>query len=103
MAEWKKRDEDLYKGARRGEKLKLVEMVSKNALIELNQFKERIKKEAALAKEGMEKLKELLNLDRLPRRIEAYDISNTGSTEIVGSMVVFENGSPKKVITGGLK
>jgi len=40
----------------------------------------------------MEKLKELLNLDRLPRRIEAYDISNTGSTEIVGSMVVFENG-----------
>ncbi|UWV47254.1 excinuclease ABC subunit UvrC [Acetivibrio thermocellus] len=81
---------------RRGEKQKLVEMVSKNALIELNQFKERIKKEAALAKEGMEKLKELLNLDRLPRRIEAYDISNTGSTEIVGSMVVFENGSPKK-------
>nr|WP_276020148.1 excinuclease ABC subunit UvrC [Acetivibrio straminisolvens] len=81
---------------RRGEKLKLVEMVSKNALIELNQFKERIKKETALANEGMKKLKELLNLERLPQRIEAYDISNTGSTEIVGSMVVFENGAPKK-------
>lgn len=81
---------------RKGEKLKLVEMVSKNAMIELSQFKERIKKETALAIEGMEKLKVLLNLERLPERIEAYDISNTGSTEIVASMVVFEKGSPKK-------
>lgn len=81
---------------RKGEKLRLVEMVSKNALIELTQFKERIKKETVLAKEGIEKLKELLNLERLPERIEAYDISNTGSTEIVASMVVFVKGSPEK-------
>ena len=81
---------------RRGEKLKLVEMVSRNALIALNQFKDNIRARESLAREGMEKLKELLELERLPERIEAYDISNTGSTEIVASMVVFENGFAQK-------
>jgi len=81
---------------RKGEKLRLVEMVKKNALIELERFRDRISKEDALAKEGLERLTEVLALDKSPERIEAYDISNTGSTEIVGSMVVFENGRPKK-------
>jgi len=81
---------------RRGEKLKLVEMVSQNALIALNQFKENIRNQEKMAKEGMEKLKEILQLDEIPHRIEAYDISNTGSTEIVASMVVFEGGHPEK-------
>ncbi len=81
---------------RKGEKLKLVEMVSQNALIALNQFKDNIRAQESLAKEGMEKLKELLELDNLPQRIEAYDISNTGSTEIVASMVVFEGGFAEK-------
>ncbi len=81
---------------RRGEKLKLVEMVSQNALIALNQFKENIKNQDKLAKEGMAKLKEILELEEMPNRIEAYDISNTGSTEIVASMVVFEGGHPEK-------
>jgi len=44
----------------------------------------------------MEKLKELLNLDRLPRRIEAYDISNTGSTEIVVQWSSLKTGLLKK-------
>lgn len=81
---------------RKGEKLKLVEMVSQNALIALNQFKENIKNQDKLAREGMERLKEVLELEELPNRIEAYDISNTGSTEMVASMVVFENGHPDK-------
>ncbi len=81
---------------RKGEKLKLVEMVSQNALIALNQFKDNIRTKESLAREGMEKLKELLELENLPQRIEAYDISNTGSTEIVASMVVFEGGFPAK-------
>lgn len=81
---------------RKGEKLKLVEMVSQNALIALNQFKDNIRNQESLAKEGISKLKELLELDGAPQRIEAYDISNTGSTEIVASMVVFEGGFPAK-------
>ena len=81
---------------RRGEKLRLVEMVKKNALIELARFRDRINKESILAKEGLERLSKILSLDKPLERIEAYDISNTGSSEIVGSMVVFEKGLPKK-------
>jgi len=81
---------------RKGEKLRLVEMVRKNALIELARFRDRINKEDALAKEGLERLTDIVSLGKSPERIEAYDISNTGSTEIVASMVVFENGRPKK-------
>lgn len=77
---------------RKGEKLHLVEMVSQNALIALNQFKDRIKNEGKLASEGLEGVAALLELDRVPSRIEAYDISNTGVTEMVASMVVFEEG-----------
>ncbi|MEK9166247.1 MAG: UvrB/UvrC motif-containing protein [Patescibacteria group bacterium] len=40
--------------------------------------------------------RELLRLPDLPRRIEGYDISNTQGSSAVGSMVVFENGQPKK-------
>lgn len=40
-------------------------------------------------------LKEVLGLPAVPRRIEGFDISNTGGTEAVGSMVVFENGVPR--------
>jgi excinuclease ABC subunit C len=78
----------------KGEKLKLIEMVSENALIALNQFKDRAKKEDMKSKEGLTRLVELLKLTKEPDRIEAYDISNTGITEVVGSMVVFEKGSP---------
>jgi len=81
---------------RKGEKLKLVQMVSQNALIALNQFREKVKEEESFSKEGLEKLAELLRFQALPERIEAYDISNTGSTEMVASMVVFEKGTPAK-------
>jgi excinuclease ABC subunit C len=40
-------------------------------------------------------LQEALGMDRLPRRIECYDISNLMGTDPVGSMVVFEDGRPK--------
>jgi excinuclease ABC subunit C len=79
---------------RKGEKLHLIEMVAQNALIALNQFIDRVKKEEALKKEGLRSLTGLLELEELPLRIEAYDISNTGSSEIVASMIVFEDGAP---------
>lgn len=77
---------------RRGEKLQLVEMVSQNALLTLTQFKDRVIKEELESNEGLQGMAELLQLEELPKRIEAYDISNTGTSEMVASMVVFENG-----------
>ncbi|MDE2312130.1 MAG: excinuclease ABC subunit UvrC [Patescibacteria group bacterium] len=46
--------------------------------------------------QALQGLKNILNLPELPRRIECYDISNIQGTNAVGSMVVFENGLPKK-------
>lgn len=76
----------------RGEKLQLIQMVSQNAQIALNQFKDKIKREGSVSRDGLESLAQILNLQEVPHRIEAYDISNTGSTEMVGSMIVFEEG-----------
>lgn len=90
-----KRDARVHvKVPRKGEKLRLVEMVSKNALIALQQFKNRIKNEDLTSTEGLQNLSGLLELENNPERIEAYDISNTGTSEIVASMVVFEKGKP---------
>jgi len=80
---------------RKGEKLRLVEMVAQNAVIALQQFREKIRTEGKTASEAVEALAHILGLAGAPIRIEAYDISNTGSAEIVASMVVFENGLPK--------
>jgi excinuclease ABC subunit C len=79
---------------RKGEKLHLVEMVSQNALIALNRFKAKSKYEGVLYSEGLEDFTALLGLNEKPGRIEAYDISNTGTSEMVASMVVFEDGKP---------
>ena len=79
----------------RGELAALLEMAEKNAAVTLSEY--RID---TLTKNNKDKaLKELqqnLSLPKLPNRIEAYDISNTSGVENVGSMVVFENGKPKK-------
>lgn len=79
---------------RKGDKLHLVDMVSQNALISLNQFRDKVRNQESMVKEGLGTIKEILGLESIPERIEAYDISNTGSTEIVASMVVFEKGLP---------
>ncbi|HEX3027995.1 MAG TPA: excinuclease ABC subunit UvrC [Clostridia bacterium] len=80
----------------RGEKLSLIKMVSQNAFIALSRFKEKINKEKTMSEEGLREFAGLLGIDAIPERIEAYDISNTGSSEIVASMVVFRNGMPDK-------
>ncbi len=79
----------------RGEKRRLVEMVSNNAREALDQHK--VKKFVKLNQDdtAIEELQEALNLPRLPRRIECYDISNIQGTNAVGSMVVFEKARPK--------
>ena len=71
-------------------------------LLQQKQFfkEEPIEELAELYKEKVLKthlwLEKALNLEAMPDRIEAYDISNTGSSNIVGSMIVFVRGKPSK-------
>ena len=76
----------------RGERVKVLEMAIKNAELAL---KDRLGLEETGIK-NLDGLKDALHLKNLPQRIEAFDISNIGGKEAVASMVVFENGRPKK-------
>ena len=80
----------------KGEKSMLIKMTKKNALEILEKGSQRIKKNMDESMKALEDLKNLLNLEDLPVRIEAYDISNIQGLESVGSMVVFEKGLPSK-------
>ncbi len=80
---------------KKGDKEKLVELAYKNAKMVLIQDGEKIKREQQRTIGAMEEIAGWLNLPKL-RRAEAYDISNTNGIESVGSMVVFEDGKPKK-------
>lgn len=80
---------------KRGEKRKLVAMVAENANQGLLQLKSRWLTDINARESAMKELQEQLNLPRLPRRVECYDISNLQGTTPVGSMVVFEDGQPK--------
>jgi excinuclease ABC subunit C len=81
---------------RKGEKSKLLEMAAKNALLTLNQFGEEIKRKEKRTKGAVEEIQTAIGLEDNINRIEAYDISNTQGIESVGSMVVFEEGKPKR-------
>ena len=76
----------------RGAKLELVRMAHTNAVEEVERSTSREERQSKL----MEALGRLLGVPQAPRRIESYDISNQGADDIVASMVVFENGRPKK-------
>lgn len=78
-----------------GQKEKLVELAYKNALMVLAKDRERLKREEARTKGAMKQLGDLLGIPSL-RRMEAFDISNISGFLSVGSMVVFEDGKPKK-------
>ena len=80
---------------RRGQKKKLVDMVTENAEQALAQLKAKWLADSGKTATALKELQERLNLPRLPNRMECYDISNIRGTSAVGSMVVFENGRPK--------
>lgn len=80
---------------KKGTKEKLVELAYKNAQMVLLQDTEKIKREEQRTTGAMKEIADWLGLGYL-RRAEAYDISNTSGIESVGSMVVFEDGKPKK-------
>ncbi len=81
---------------KRGEKRRLVEMVAENAAQGLEQLRIKQMSDSAAMDAAMSELQEALSLPYPPRRIECYDISNIQGTNAVGSMVVFEDGRPKK-------
>ena len=80
---------------KRGEKLRLVEMVKQNAQEVLEQQRIKWLTDSQKTQLALEELQEALNLAAPPQRIECYDISNTQGTNSVGAMVVFEGGRPK--------
>ena len=80
---------------KRGEKLRLVEMVKQNAREVLEQQRIKWLTDSQKTQMALEELQEALNLAAPPMRIECYDISNTQGTNSVGAMVVFEAGRPK--------
>lgn len=80
---------------KKGQKERLVELAEKNAALVLSQDKEKIKREELRTVGAMNQVGSLIGLDRV-RRIEAYDISNTSGLESVGSMIVYEDGKPKR-------
>jgi excinuclease ABC subunit C len=79
----------------RGEKRRLVELAVENAKLALES--DTAVREASRARRvaALEELREVLNLESLPLRIECFDISNIQGQEVVGSMVVFADGRPK--------
>ena len=79
----------------KGQKKDMLEMVKNNAKITLEQFKDKFFKEKEINRITLEELKDLLDLEELPFRIEAYDISNIQGVDSVGTMVVFEEGRAK--------
>ena len=80
----------------KGEKLRLVEMAENNAKITImNKEKEKYS--------VVNELKEVLKLDKLPRKIEGYDISNLSGQFMVASMCVLKDGEPKKNLSRKFK
>ena len=80
---------------KKGQKERLVELAAKNALLVLSQDKEKIKREELRTIGAMNQIGQWLGLSGV-RRIEAFDISNISGFESVGSMVVYEDGRPKR-------
>ena len=79
---------------RRGEKQKLIEMVSRNAEDTLRLLIEKQKNDTEKTMGACRELKDILELNAVPVRIEAFDISNIQGVLNVGSMIVFEQGKP---------
>ncbi|HJR45413.1 MAG TPA: excinuclease ABC subunit UvrC [Actinomycetota bacterium] len=80
----------------RGEKRALLETVTENARQAFSRHRLKRASDFAARTRQLNELQSYLDLDESPLRIECFDISNTGPTEAVGSMVVFEDGLPKR-------
>lgn len=84
------------KTAQRGEKAALAATVGTNAAGELVRYKTRRSGDFTARSQALADLHEALGLDAAPLRIECFDVSHLGGTNQVASMVVFEDGLPRK-------
>jgi len=84
------------RSAERGEKRRLQQLADENAQQSLVTDQAATDQKRARRVEALEELREALNLESLPLRIECYDISHAMGQDPVGSMVVFQDAMPKK-------
>ena len=80
----------------RGDKFELIKTVDRNAHQSLIQYLSKRSNDASVSGRALEQIAEYLDLAEAPLRIECFDISNTQGTNMVASMVVFEDGQAKK-------
>ncbi len=80
----------------RGDKKSLQETVARNAGQSLMLHKTKRASDLTTRNRALEEIQQALSLDEVPLRIECYDVSNLQGTEIVASMVVFEDGLARK-------
>jgi len=80
----------------RGEKRRLQELAAQNARLALESEVVQVERKRVRRVEALEELREALNLESLPLRIECYDVSNIQGESVVGSMVVFQDAMPTK-------
>ncbi|MBO5358825.1 MAG: excinuclease ABC subunit UvrC [Clostridia bacterium] len=77
---------------KQGEQKRIIEMCQNNAVQNLSEKTEKTTREMSVLNE----LKDLLNLDKVPRIIEAYDISNMSGDNNVAGMIIFKDAKPYK-------
>jgi excinuclease ABC subunit C len=80
----------------RGDKKTLQETVARNAGQALALHKTKRASDLTTRNRALEEIQEALELEEVPLRIECYDVSNLQGTEVVASMVVFEDGLARK-------
>jgi excinuclease ABC subunit C len=81
---------------KRGDKRTLMETVTRNATQSLARHKVARAGDLTTRSQALQQLQDLLALEDAPLRIECFDISHVQGTDVVGSMVVFEDGLPRK-------
>ena len=99
LSEWlssKKGQKVTIRVPQKGEKKSLIEMVRKNAIEYLEKFSDMNKRKYEKSIGALEELKQILNLDNIPKRIESFDIANIQGVDSIVSMVVFTNGKKDK-------
>jgi excinuclease ABC subunit C len=80
----------------RGDKRALLDTVARNAVQALALHKTKRASDLTARGRALEEIQDALGLDQAPLRIECYDVSNLAGTNVVASMVVFEDGLPRK-------
>jgi excinuclease ABC subunit C len=85
-----------FRVPRRGHKRALLDTVAENARESFQRHRLKRASDFNARSQALRELQAALELDEAPLRVECFDISHLGGTEVVGSMVVFEDGLPRK-------